>query len=284
MALKGVKPQAIEKRLKAFFYGIAGVGKTTAAISFPFPYLVDTERGAENDQYTKILNDKGGAVFQTSDFEELLNEVNSLSKERHPYKTLIIDPMTVVYSELLDKCALQKGGTDFGRHYGAAEKKMKHLINLLYRLDMNVIITSHAKTLYGSDLSVIGNTFDCYKKLDYSFDLVVEVQKRGIERVGIIKKSRISSFIDGEQFPFNYDQIADRYGREILERDVIPLDLATQDQVKELLRLIEVMKIQKETTDKWLKKANVISFEEMTQLYTQKCIDYLKSQIQGEAA
>lgn len=48
MALRGVKPTAIQKRLKALFYGAAGVGKTTAAISFPSPYLIDTEKGAEN--------------------------------------------------------------------------------------------------------------------------------------------------------------------------------------------------------------------------------------------
>ncbi|HHX4254290.1 TPA: AAA family ATPase [Legionella anisa] len=53
MALRARKPETIEKRLKVLFYGDAGVGKTTAAIQFPKPYLIDTEKGAENDQYTK---------------------------------------------------------------------------------------------------------------------------------------------------------------------------------------------------------------------------------------
>ena len=51
MALRGKKPEAVEKRMKALFFGPAGVGKTTAAIQFPAPYLIDTDRGAENDQY-----------------------------------------------------------------------------------------------------------------------------------------------------------------------------------------------------------------------------------------
>jgi GTPase SAR1 family protein len=42
MALRAKKPEAVEKRLKALFYGSAGVGKTTAAIQFPRPYLIDT--------------------------------------------------------------------------------------------------------------------------------------------------------------------------------------------------------------------------------------------------
>ena len=204
MSLRGKNPIAITKRLKALFYGTAGSGKTIASISFPKPYLIDTERGAENDQYTKLLEEKGGVIFQTSDFEELLTEVKSLLTEKHEYKTLIIDPLTTLYNDLLDKSAI-KVGTEFGRHYGEANKYMKHLFNLLLRLDMNVIITSHAKNEYGQNLVVLGQTFDCYKKLDYLFDLVFEIQKRGKERVGIVKKTRVESFEEGEVFPFSYD-------------------------------------------------------------------------------
>lgn len=54
---------------------------------------------------------------------------------------------------------------------------MKHLLDLLIRLDMNVIITAHAKNEYGDGMKVIGETYDCYKKLDYLFDLVIQIQK-----------------------------------------------------------------------------------------------------------
>lgn len=281
MALRGVKPKTIEKRLKALFYGAAGVGKTTASIQFPRPYLIDTEKGAENDQYTKILDEKGGAIFQTSDFNELINEVRSLLTEKHEYKTLIIDPLTTVYNDLLDKSAI-KHGTEFGRHYNEANKHMKHLLNLLLRLDMNVIITSHAKNEYGQNLSVLGQTFDCYKKLDYLFDLVFEIQKRGKERVGIVKKSRIEKFPDGDVFPFGYDVIADRYGKDILEKDSITEVLATKEQISEISRLIDLLKIPEETYQKWLDKSNAETFSEMTTDTIQKCIDHLKSKIQGE--
>jgi hypothetical protein len=283
MALRAVKPEAIQKRLKALFYGSAGVGKTTAAIHFPAPYLIDTEKGAENSQYTKILQQSGGVVFQTSDFDELMVEVKSLLTEKHEYKTLIIDPLTTLYNDLLDKSAL-KNGTDFGRHYNEANKRIKHLLNLLLRLDMNVIVTSHAKAEYAGNMAVVGTTFDCYKKLDYLFDLVFEIQKQGKERIGIIKKSRLEEFPDGETFPFCYEEIANRYGREVLERNAVSQILATEDQCKEIVRLIELMKVPEETFIKWLDKANSEKWEEMPSLSIQKCIDYLKSQIQGVAA
>jgi len=283
MALRAVKPEAIQKRLKALFYGSAGVGKTTAAINFPSPYLIDTEKGAENTQYTNILKQSGGVIFQTSDFDELMTEVTSLLTEKHEYKTLIIDPLTTLYNDLLDKSAI-KNGTEFGRHYGEANKRIKHLLNLLLRLDMNVIITSHSKNEYGANLSVLGQTFDCYKKLDYLFDLVFEIQKRGKERVGIVKKSRLESFPDCETFPFSYDEISNRYGKEILERDAVAEKLSSEDQCKEIVRLIDLMKLPEEVWKKWLDKSNSEKWEEMPATSIQKCIDLLKSKIQGEAA
>jgi len=282
MALRGVKPKAIQKRLKALFYGSAGVGKTTAAIQFPQPYLIDTEKGAENTQYIKILEKNGGSIFQTSDFDDLIKEVKALLTEKHEFKTLVIDPLTTLYNDLLDKSAL-KNGTDFGRHYNEANKQVKHLLNLLLRLDMNVIITSHAKNEYGQNMSVLGQTFDCYKKLDYLFDLVFEIQKRGNNRIGIIKKSRIETFPDTETFPFSYDEIAERYGRDVLERDAIAQVLATKEQVSEIKRLIDLLKIPQETYQKWLDKAEAENFEEMTDEQINKCINHLNQQINGEA-
>lgn len=280
MALRGVKPEKIEKRLKALFYGNAGAGKSTAAASFPAPYFIDTERGIENDQYVKLLVDNGGVVFQTTDFDELVNEVKALLSEKHEFKTLVIDPFTTLYNDLLDKAALQVG-TQFGAHYGLANKKVKHLINLLLRLDLNVIITCHSKNEYGQNLAVTGTTYDGYKKLEFLFDLCIEVQKRGKDRVGIIKKSRIESLPDGETFPFSYDEIAKRYGREILEKEAVPQILALEEQIIEINRIVDLLKVPQELIEKWLKKADSTCFEEMTSEQIQKCINHLKKQMEG---
>jgi len=279
--LRGIKPTAVEKRLKALFYGVSGAGKTMCALQFPAPYLIDTERGCENNAYVKLLESNGGALFQTAIFDEMIQEIKTLLTVEHPYKTLIIDPLTTLYNDLLDKAAL-KLGTDFGKHYSEANKQMKHLLSLLVRLDMNVIITSHSKNEYGKDMIVLGQTFDCYKKLDYLFDLVIEVQKRGQSRMGVVKKSRLESLKDGEQFEFSYKEIAKRYGSEVLEKKSESECLTTEEQLSELIRLIELLNIDNETITKWLTKANAASFEEMNQEHAQKCIDYLQSKIKGD--
>lgn len=281
MALKAKKPAMIESRLKALFYGCAGVGKTMAAIQFPKPYIIDTEGSTNKPQYVRSIEAVDGAVLMTVDFDEMVNEVRELLTTKHEYKTLVIDSLTLLYNDLLEK-AERKVGTEFGRHYGEANKRMKQLLNLLFRLDMNVIITSHSKNEYGANLSVLGQTFDCYKKLDYLFDLVFEIQKRGTHRVGLVKKSRIESFPDSESFPFSYDEIAQRYGRHILERDAVAQELSTPGQVAEMLRLIDLLKVPVETYQKWLDKASSEGWEDMQKDSIQKCIDHLKAKIQGE--
>jgi len=281
MALRGKPPETVEKRLKALFYGAAGVGKTMAAIQFPKCYLIDTEKGAENDQYLNILKKNDGAIFQTSDFDELFTEVKALLTEQHDYKTLVIDPLTTIYNDLVDKSGA-KHGTEFGRHINEANKSIKHLLNILLRLDMNVIITSHSKNEYGQNMAVLGQTFDCYKKLDYLFDLVFEIQKRGKERIAIVKKSRLEGFPDGDSFAFSYDAIANRYGRDVLERDVVSQQLATVEQVAELKHLVDILKIPGDLVSKWLTKSNSESFEEMPTDVIDKCIQYLHSKIKGE--
>ena len=276
--LKGKQPASLEKRFKCLFYGQAGSGKTTACIQFPKPYLIDTERGAENDQYTRMLEKQGGAIFQTNDFEEVLNEVKTLLSVDHDYKTLVIDPMTNVYNNLLDEFSI-KVGTDFGKHYNEANKSMKRLLNLLLRLDMNVIVTAHSKNEYGDEMKVLGQTFDCYKKLDYLFDLVVEIQKRGKKRMAVVRKTRVENFNELDAFEFSYDVIAEKYGRQILEKKSVVLKMADKEQVEELKALIDLLNTPDDTVKKWLDKAGATAFEEMEQSQVQACIDLLAKKL-----
>src|SRR3982751_3580661 len=221
--LRAKKPEAVTKRLKLFMFGPAGVGKTTAAIQFPNSYIIDCERGAEN--YDKIISASGSVVFQTTDIQDVIAEVKSLLTEKHDYRTLVIDPITTLYNDLLDKCEAQVG-SDFGRHYGAANKEMKRLANLIMALDMNVVITAHAKKEYGDNLRVLGQTFDGWRQLDYWFDLVIELSKKGKKRMARVVKTRVETFPDEEVFEWSYEAIKQRYDVNMLEKEAQAVQLA----------------------------------------------------------
>lgn len=292
MALRAKKPETTEKRLKVLFFGPAGSGKTTAAIQFPKPYLIDTEAGAENAKYVKLLTDAGGAYLGpregATDFDVLLEQVTSLLSEKHDYRTLIIDPLTVIYNEMCDRSA-EKNGTEFGRHKVDPDRKIKHLLTLLTRLDMNVIITSHAKPNWvrtkdskGKEVAAQeGITFDCYGRLDYLFDLVIEVGKRGADRVGIVRKTRCEGFPEAEVMPFNYPEIAKRYGGLILEREAVAVTLATAEQVAEAGRLVTLLNIAPETVEKWFDKGQAANWQEMKSDDAAKCIAWMQARIVG---
>lgn len=277
-ALRAKKPEAIQKRLKLFMYGPAGVGKTTAAIQFPSSYIIDCERGTEN--YAKLITASGSAVFQTTDMHDLIAEVKSLLTEKHDFRTLVIDPVTTLYNDLLDKCE-QKVGADFGRHYGAANKEMKRLANLIMALDMNVVVTAHAKKEYGQNLAVLGQTFDGWKQLDYIFDLVIELGKKGKKRFGKVVKSRVETFPDEDSFEWSYQAIKERYDIATLEKEAAPVSLAAPAQVSELKALLDAVRLPEGTVEKWLSKAGVETFEDMPAETIAKCIEYTRNRLPG---
>jgi len=276
MALRAKKPTKENKRLKLLLFGKAGVGKTTACIQFPKVYLIDTEKGSTNDQYVDLLNKNGGVSMFTNDPHDLLTEVTALLSEKHDYKTLVIDPFTTIYNDLCDK-GMKEKGEEFGRYKLPADRLTKHLLNLLTRLDMNVILTSHAKQEWANGAPTGKDTFDAYSKLDYLFDLAIEVQKRGKERVGVVRKTRITGFEDGEVFPFSYDEIAQRYGREVLEKQAVPQMLATEEQIVVMQLLLGDRKDGMELQEKWLDKAGAETLAEMPAETMEKCIDWLKN-------
>jgi hypothetical protein len=281
MALRARKPEAVNKRLKLFMYGPAGVGKTTAALAFPHSYIIDCERGTEN--YDKLITANNSVVYQTVDVHECIAEVKALLTERHDFRTLVIDPITPIYNDLLEKMEARTG-SDFGRHYGAANKEMKRLANLIMALDMNVVITAHAKTEYGENLKKLGYTFDGWRQLDYWFDLVIELGKRGKKRVGKVVKTRIETFPDEDVFDWSYDAIKARYDGATLERTAGPLVLAAPAQVAEVQALLNVVRLPDGLVEKWFSRANVDQWEDMPADALGKCIDYIKSRFPTSAA
>jgi len=282
MALRGKKPVISNQRLKLFLYGQAKVGKTTLGIQFPKPYWIDTEKSSDKKKYADLLEKSDGVAFQTTSFDEILAEVKALMTTKHDYKTVIIDSFTIPFDQMVAEYGENpKIGTQFGRNYGEANKKAKKLINYLLNMDMNVVVVCHSKNEYGDKLEVLGQTFDGYKKIDYLFDLILEVQKRGSKRYAIVKGTRFDEFTEGDTFECNYIEFSNRYSKEVMEKESTPIKLVSQESVKELKRLIDLLKKPQEVVEKWLTKANAESIEEFPESIALKIIESLNKEIQG---
>lgn len=287
--LKAKDPTTAEpSKPKMVLYGPSGVGKTWFSLSFPSVYYIAPEDGASRKHYTDRLKSSGGVYLGPEDgaldFDTVIEQLKALSTEKHPYKTVVIDSITKLFNQCIHNEAERLGDKNaFGADKKPAIAYMRRLVNAVARLDMNVLLIAHEKAEWGTDDKgqrvEVGRVADCWDKLIYELDLAFFAQKRGASRYAMTKKSRLQGFPEGESFKLDYPDFAERYGKDIIEKYVSVIALASDEQVSEINRLVDLLKIDAGTIDKWLEKANAESIEEFNTEQANKIITSLKSKI-----
>lgn len=282
--LKAIPPKNAEpSKPKIIIYGKPGVGKTFTSLDFPKCYYIDSENGASRKHYTDKLEKSGGVYMGveqgSQDFNEIIEQVKALATEEHSYKTLIIDSITKLYNIEIAKEADRLGDKDaFGASKKPAIAYTRKLINWLDKLDMNVILIAHEKVLWANDKQV-GVTYDAWDKLEYELDLCFNIIKQGESYKAFVKKSRLQGFESNSNFPWDYNEFADRYGKDIIEKESKQLVLATSEQVEEVKKLLDLVKIPEKDIEKWFTAAKAESWEEMESDKMDKVITHLKSKM-----
>lgn len=255
--LKGISPKKIEPtKPKVLLYGKPGVGKTFGALGFPNLYYIDSEHGAVRDQYIDKLEKSGGTYFGkdhgSQDFKSVVDEVKTLATIKHDRKTLVIDSISKLFNVVMGNEAERLGDKDqFGASKKPAVTLTRQLINWVDKMDMAVLLVAHEKAVW-SDTKQTGTTFDAWDKLEYELDLVLNIVKMGETRKAFVKKSRLSQFPEGSSFDWSYENFAALYGKNIIETEAKPVILATQEQIVEVKKLLETIKLTDSTKDKWI--------------------------------
>lgn len=293
--LLAVAPETVEpKKPKVLIFGPPGVGKTWFSLDFPKVYYIDTEGGADLSHYREKLRAAGGMYFGPDqgslDFDTVISQIEALATERHEYNTVVIDSITKLFATAISDEQVRLGDKDaFGASKKGPVRQMGRLVRWLNRADMNAVVIAHQKDLWGKDeknqREVIGQTFDAYEKLEYDLHLVMRVMKLGTgenaKRSAIVGKSRLTGFPEGDKFDLSYPAFAERYGKDVIEKAVVPIVLATPEQIAEVTRLIDLVKLPEGTVEKWFTKAGVENFEEMDSDTIIKCTSFLQEKLKG---
>jgi hypothetical protein len=292
--LRGKEPEEKLKRLKLFVYGPASIGKTTAAIQFPRNYIFDLEKGTDN--YSESIKKQKSAVFQSNDPDEIKEEIHTLLTEKHDFLTVTIDPFTQLYNAIQDKWTRKFISAakdpkdaemlDFGpRFWGKVKAEVKAVQRMLLTGDFNLIVTSHQKDVYGPNMARIGVSFDSMKGDDYLYDYIFRLDFVNGKRMAFTMKERaeVGNSKFPETFEWSYENFKKFYGAEILEKESTPVELASKENVNELTRLLEIVKVEEDTVQKWLDKAEANTFDEMTKDQITKCIAFLDKKMKGAA-
>ena len=139
--------------LKALFYGKAGSGKTTLAVTFPKPALL---LDIKEEGYISVKNIKGLDIVKIKSLEDLETVYWFLQENKEGYKTVILDTISALQDLALEglkkrknlKSSIEKLSS-FGsltrKDWGDISSTLKPLITNFRDLDMNVVFLSHER-------------------------------------------------------------------------------------------------------------------------------------------
>lgn len=287
--LKAKTPDKVEpSKPKILIFGASGVGKTWFSLDFPSCYYIDTEGGAARSHYMDKLTKSGGMIMGPEDGsldgETVISQFQALATEKHGFKTVVVDSITKLFNTLVANEQERLGDKDaFGASKKPAVAFMRRLMNWIHRLPMNVVLICHEKEEWGVDgqgnRTQVGTTFDCWDKVQYELDLSIQVLKQGQSRVGLIRKSRLQGFPDRERFQLDYSEFALRYGKDVIDAESKVITLATPEQVAEIVRLSDLLKMSEEEKQKWLTRASASDWSELDTDQASKAIKALLAKI-----
>ncbi len=197
--------------IKVLAYGPSGIGKTWFALAFPGPIaVIDTEMGTAHYGSREGLSRFD--VISTKSYLEAKKAVDWLASGDHQYKTVVVDPITVLYEVLQEAASVRRASksgvslldTDLQMlDWARIKSQWKALMTSLTNLPVHVVAIARQKDLMekrGDEMVKVGVKFDAEKSADYAFDVVLrfglakpgtgDASADGVTRAALVEKDR----------------------------------------------------------------------------------------------
>ncbi|MEO0437913.1 MAG: ATP-binding protein [Pseudomonadota bacterium] len=152
MSLKELLTKPESRAVAVTLCGEGGMGKTSLAATFPSPVFIRAEDGMES------LGPNAPMAFPIADSsQQVIDQLNMLGAEDHPYQTVVIDSVTklnvlieqeIVQADPKQPKSINQANGGYGAGLQAAaerHRQIKHLCDQLVRWkSMNVVFIAHA--------------------------------------------------------------------------------------------------------------------------------------------
>lgn len=185
---------------KVGIYGDPGTGKTQAALTFPRPALIDSERGWQFHQHKPL------AVMTALTFDQLEEGIKAVRDDAGAtFDTLVIDSISNIRAREIGS----RMGTKLTyKDHADVNNRLRGIYPLLATLPVNVVVIAHEDDIYvagDNSLKKTGRGAQFDKSAPYVFDFII--QMREAYRTAFVK-SRADTVPVGHVLPaLTYDTL-----------------------------------------------------------------------------
>lgn len=132
--------------VKCLFYGLAGIGKTTFALSSPGPQaIIDFDNGLHRTNYQHRYN---ADVLQPANWQDVMAALQDVNAMRG-YKTLIVDTIDKMMDFIIEyKCGQRQPSI---KDWSGINAEFTYFCRLIDTIGINVIFLSHEATSQEKD-------------------------------------------------------------------------------------------------------------------------------------
>lgn len=165
---------AVQTRIKGMFYGQAGTGKTTLALSAPKPLLLDFDGGVHRVNYGHQC-----PTVQINSWEEA-NEV--LKEDLSEFESIVVDTIGKMMDYIINYVC--NGGIPQIKDWNRINQEFASFVRNINSMDKNVIIVAHRDVRKEGDDNVFVPALreKSYTAIVSELDLLGYVEMKGNER------------------------------------------------------------------------------------------------------
>ena len=256
-------------RITMLVAGASGDGKSFWVANLPKCLIYDTDIGGGLAYAESRIVRNGSERIEVGSYPEVLADLRQRDQAGTLGKwyTVAIDHVTALQQEA-NLRHNQKLERDYGRANEVATKEWRQIREFVRRKDFNLICTGHIKGKWEKE-EQIGLQIDGAKNMEGDVSIVLHLRRKatGYPSMAVVQKWRRDPEdprgLIPKTFDFSLDEFVKVNGTNALTRVREPVKLATPEQLEEINRILEIVKLDQVAVEKLWKKNGAESWAEL---------------------